>query len=469
MKIKVFTILFLTFVGVGYYGVACSTFMLKKGTTHILGHNLDMGGSVPGMVFINKRGVQKEGHTWQQLTALETDRAINISWISKYGSVTFNAFGRELPDGGMNEKGLFVWEMTGGTTFDTVENRPRLFMAQWIQYQLDNFSSVTELLDNLSAIGMDGWNWHFFISDKQGESASIEFIDGIAMVNTKNNMPIPLMGNGRYSDDLSFINEFEGFGGNIEVDLNDPHLPGMVKGAKMLKDYNDSENSVAYGFEILKQLSGKVSKWAIIFDVNSMTVYFRTAQHPSIKSFAINAFYFSADTPVQIIDIQNENLSDDVTADFENFSQEANHRLITAIASKLYKAGDFEISKDTLINRLATVYISQHVNTQNTLSGSWEGYAVYPTTGEPAKVNWTVTIENRNGENHGKITDSAGLLADTEIKNMRFENGIFSFAVYAYGYVFKISANVFYDEIVGIFDISNESRKGNFYLQKKVS
>ena len=30
------------------------------------------------------------------------------SWVSKYGSVTFNQYGRELPTGGMNEAGLVV-------------------------------------------------------------------------------------------------------------------------------------------------------------------------------------------------------------------------------------------------------------------------------------------------------------------------------------------------------------------------
>jgi len=116
--------------------------MLKTNTEHIFGHNLDTGGPMPGMVFINNSGTLKTGHTWAQLTSVDMNAGSNISWVSKYGSVTFNAFGRELPDGGMNEKGLFIWEMTGGTTFDEEANRPRLFMSQWMQYQLDNFNSV---------------------------------------------------------------------------------------------------------------------------------------------------------------------------------------------------------------------------------------------------------------------------------------------------------------------------------------
>lgn len=465
MNFKILTITIFA-IGFNYFNSqACSSFMLKTNTEQIFGHNLDTGGPMPGMVFINNSGTLKTGHTWAQLTSVDMNAGSNISWVSKYGSVTFNAFGRELPDGGMNEKGLFIWEMTGGTTFDEEANRPRLFMSQWMQYQLDNFNSVEEVLNNLSAIGLDGWNWHFFIADKQGATAGIEFIDGVAIVSTKNNMPISLMGNGRYSDDLSFIEEFDGFGGNINIDLTDKNLPGMVKAAKMMNEYGDSENIANYGFDILENISGKVSKWAIIFDVKNMIAYFRTADHPSIKSFSIKSFDFTNGTPVKILNIQDENLSGDVSNDFIDFNHVDNYNLVMEIANKLYEADEFEISKDTLINRMASVYKTSNINSIKKIDGTWVGYAEYPTTGEPAKVDWKIIIENTDGKQSGKITDSAGLLADTEMKNIIFENGILKFTVYSYGYIFKISANVSGNGIEGIFDISDESRKGNFHVQ----
>ena len=94
----------------------------------------------------------------------------------QYISVTFNAFGRELPDGGMNEKGLFIWEMTGGTTFDEEANRPRLFMSQWMQYQLDNFThpQQTDIVDGANSIvhylntstGDGVFTLHLYISEQ---------------------------------------------------------------------------------------------------------------------------------------------------------------------------------------------------------------------------------------------------------------------------------------------------------------
>jgi len=465
MKIRLLLIVIFTILLSWSDCQACSSFMLKAKSDLIYAHNLDISGNMPGMVFINKRGVQKTGYTWEQLTSVERNTNSCIYWTPIYGSLTFNAFGRDLPDGGMNERGLFIWEMTGGSTFDTIAERPRLFMSQWIQYQLDNFKSVGEVLNNLSAIGLDGWNWHFFIADKEGETAAIEFIDGVTIIYTKDNMPIPIMGNGRYSEDMSILKQFDGFGGSIAIDNTDPNLPGMVKAAKLIKDYDATEKIEDYGFSILEKLSGKVSKWAVIFDVKNLKCYFRTAQFPNIKSFSINAIDFSANTPVQILNIQNADLTENVNNDFIDFNDEDNFALARETAAKLYKIDDFQISKDTLIYRLATAYESSGNNVVRNIEGTWTGYAIYPTTGEPAKVDWKLQIEDLDGKLVGKITDSAGLFEETEMYNLRFENGIFRFTSYAYGYVFLISAKVSNNGIKGVIDFSNETRKGNFYVQ----
>jgi len=53
---------------------ACSTFKLQKGPHLIYGHNLNEGDiGVPGMIFINKRGVFKIGRTWSELYAKEKE------------------------------------------------------------------------------------------------------------------------------------------------------------------------------------------------------------------------------------------------------------------------------------------------------------------------------------------------------------------------------------------------------------
>src|ERR1043165_9799873 len=79
--------------------LACTTFGLKNRGEVLAGGNYDWTIG-DGMVFVNKRGVAK------QATVEESDHPAR--WVSKYGSVTFNQYGRENPTGGMNEMGLVV-------------------------------------------------------------------------------------------------------------------------------------------------------------------------------------------------------------------------------------------------------------------------------------------------------------------------------------------------------------------------
>src|SRR5436305_3006577 len=79
--------------------LACTTFCLKNRGEVLFGGNYDWDIG-DGLVFVNKRGVAK--------TAADVDSPNPAKWVSEYGSVTFNQYGRENPMGGMNEAGLVV-------------------------------------------------------------------------------------------------------------------------------------------------------------------------------------------------------------------------------------------------------------------------------------------------------------------------------------------------------------------------
>src|SRR3954447_12341560 len=76
---------------------ACTTFCLRKDSTAVFGKNYDWHFD-DGLVLVNKRGVAK--------TAAPPPAGSPAQWTSRYGSVTFNQFGREFPNGGLNEAGL---------------------------------------------------------------------------------------------------------------------------------------------------------------------------------------------------------------------------------------------------------------------------------------------------------------------------------------------------------------------------
>ena len=66
----------------------CTTFCMKDGEQVTLGRNYDWGIGI-GMLMANKRDVSK--------TAMFQKDERPAKWISKYGSLTFNQYGREFP------------------------------------------------------------------------------------------------------------------------------------------------------------------------------------------------------------------------------------------------------------------------------------------------------------------------------------------------------------------------------------
>ena len=150
---------------------ACTTFCLHKGPRALFGKNYDW--SVPdGLLVVNKRGVEK--------TAPLPPPEHPARWVSKHGSVTFNQYGREFPSGGMNEAGLAIEIMwLDETRWPDPDGRPSLGSLEWIQYQLDNFSTVGEVAGHLQDLRVTSQaKVHYLACDKSGACITVEFLDG---------------------------------------------------------------------------------------------------------------------------------------------------------------------------------------------------------------------------------------------------------------------------------------------------
>lgn len=83
---------------------ACTSFCLDTPDGPVFAVNCDLFIPGDGLVFVNRRGIAKEGY-------LRSTTGEKAKWISEYGSVTFNVPGREFPREGMNEAGLVVSTM----------------------------------------------------------------------------------------------------------------------------------------------------------------------------------------------------------------------------------------------------------------------------------------------------------------------------------------------------------------------
>src|SRR5215207_8648578 len=152
---------------------ACTTFFINKSGQMVFGRNYDWITDA-GMVCTNLKGLSK--------ISMQTENGETISWVSLYGSITFNQYGKEFPTGGMNEKGLVVELMwLDETKYPSNDERPAIGVLQWIQYQLDNCATIEEVLatDKIMRIATVGTTpLHYLVADGKGNAATIEFLQG---------------------------------------------------------------------------------------------------------------------------------------------------------------------------------------------------------------------------------------------------------------------------------------------------
>ncbi len=301
----------------------CTTFCIKDNKNIIFGRNLDFSTGF-GYVIINKRNVTK--------TALVFPPENPITWTSKYGSITFNQMGRELPYGGMNEAGLVIDQMWLDTTkYPEPDNRYGLTELQWVQYQLDNSITINDVIasDTSVRVSFESQPIHFLLCDKQGDVATIEYINGKLVYHKDKDLPVTVLANSTYEESIDYTKKFIEFGGNDTIPKTMKSLDRFALAASMVKKFDEkkSENIINYSFDILKTVSqGEATHWSIVYDIANMKIHYKTYGNRETRVISLEDFNFSCELPVLITDIENN--IDSIEKDFIDYSTELNKELI---------------------------------------------------------------------------------------------------------------------------------------------
>ncbi len=284
---------------------SCSTFQVRQGDEIAYAHNLNQGDlGIPGMVYINKRGMFKVGRTWEEITTLNPERASELTWISRYGSVTFNGFGLDFIDGGVNEAGLFIWEMGEDAEYPNDPEKPALSQVNWMQYVLDTCQTVEDAIQRAGEVSIDGWGWHYFVGDASGKTASIAFIDGKPLVHSGDAMPVPAMFNSPYDWEMELMRYYDGFGGQYSCEVDDPRVPRFVRYQRLMREMKPSDDVTKYGLMMLRTLKvHDEPEWSVLYNEKTREVCFFTRLNPEVKTFSLSDIDFSNDSPTQILDM----------------------------------------------------------------------------------------------------------------------------------------------------------------------
>lgn len=314
-------------------GYACTTFIIGDRHGQLFGKSYDFGFG-DGYVITNKRGVSKTGYK----SRLDGENGQPAAWTSKYGSITFNQYGREFPQGGMNEAGLVVESMAlMSARFPKPDSRPYLpNILLWRQYLLDTCASVEEVIDSDSKLRVSydaskGIGTHLLVMDRKGDAAVIEFLDGKMVVHCGESLPVRVLTNDTYEESLAF---WKNKTSPVEDRWESIHR--FATAANLVRDSGATNPTPGLGhaFDVLTAVKWVQTRWSIVYDNRKLKIYFTTGGNSKTRSVDLNRFDFSCRSPVKILDINNE-LEGDVTPSFHDYSQETNANLVRTSCGKL--------------------------------------------------------------------------------------------------------------------------------------
>jgi penicillin V acylase-like amidase (Ntn superfamily) len=327
-------LLFLPFFLLSSQSYACSAFCLAGKDKVIVGKSYDWYfGHGHGAVYTNPRGVGRS-------TLIFDDSPNPASWVSKYGSIILTQFGRGTPISGMNEQGLVIEMLQLDVSkYNSSEvDKPYVNESHWSQFQLDNYASVDEVIAHVNDLRVVRayTGIHYFVADGTGKSATIEFLDGKAVVRSGTDLPVPVLTNDPYDVLTAYDASHPGPPPNgMFSRLSEVRFQRAKQFTDQLAQTPDNRlKNMAWNIMETVRLDGmardalmEASQWNIVYDIGARKIFFRTLKASGIKSIDLNKIDLALGAQELMVDMNLE-ITGDLVPHFHPYNFEANAALI---------------------------------------------------------------------------------------------------------------------------------------------
>ncbi|MBN1885841.1 MAG: linear amide C-N hydrolase [Candidatus Krumholzibacteriota bacterium] len=301
---------------------ACTSFVFRGANGPVFARNFDymFGG---GTLLVNPRGLEKVALTMGN----------RARWTARYGSVTFNLYGREQPMGGMNEAGLVVENMwLESTIYPGPDARPGVNNLQRIQFMLDSCATTAEVLAAAPGLRINPDSparIHYLVCDAEGEAAAIEYIDGELVIHAGDSLAYAAMANSVYEKSAAFLaSGADTTGMNDADEANSLGRFATAAEAAVRLDAERPEEMFAEAFAVLDTVcAGPWTHWRIVYDIAARRIVYRTHVNPAERSISLAALDFSCASPVSGIELDAPG-EGDVAGALAPFTTEMNRALV---------------------------------------------------------------------------------------------------------------------------------------------
>lgn len=285
---------------------ACSVFAPNHSTMMAANYDWTVNG---GLVFTNARGLSKRA-----FLVAESPGVIPAAWTSRYASVTLSQWGREFPMQGMNEAGLAGVVLNAPASYPAVTAKTKVITEmQWLQYQLDRYSTVRELALHLADFGFQKISapLHFFFCDTTSDCGLVEFINGKGEIHRGARLELRAITNSPYETSLaswiSYLKNHPGPQAGGDLPAGYPSLNRVVRAGWFAQDSKQND-SVALNH--LQNLAGQGwTNWHTVFKTSQRELFVTPLKSTTTYKIGYRDFAVSCGTAEKMLKIDESGIS----------------------------------------------------------------------------------------------------------------------------------------------------------------
>lgn len=254
----------------------------------------------------------------------------SIEWVSRYGSVIVSGYDISTTDG-MNEAGLNAnpqWMTKSAYPADDGVT-PRISVSVWAQFMLDNFATVAEAVDWLRANPLHAATGevpvqpgrlttvHLSLSDANGDSAILEWIDGALMIHHDRAHQV-MTNEPRFEDQLAIAKYWSRVPGDVFLPGTSRADGRFVRAAFLINAIpktDDRREAAAAVFSVIRQVSAPwgisigdqpnlaTTRWRIVADHKDRLYYFESVLSPNVFWVDLKRVDFAEGTGARKLDL----------------------------------------------------------------------------------------------------------------------------------------------------------------------
>jgi len=265
-----------------------------------------------------------------------------LNWTAKYGSLIATV-NDQIAFDGLNEKGFAVQVLwLDETNYGKRDlTKPGLPVIWWMQFYLDNFATVNEavkyteqhpfqILPVFYKPTGEWLNLHLALDDASGDSAIIEFIKGRIHIYHGPQFKV-LTNSPALPKQLANLRKYQNFGGKLALPGSDESGDRFVRASYYLNQLPEPKTK-AEAVAMLQSLLANVFEqfktptsfsegiyptyWLSISDLTNRVYYFEYLKNSALIWVDLKLANLKKDAPVMRLNLEQINLSGDVTKDF---------------------------------------------------------------------------------------------------------------------------------------------------------